>query len=141
MISFKQYDEFCLAEAKRALPQPEALQQKSFQDVSAALGKGKTTAMLKHKWFTEYGSWDKAYKHGVNSTQFHEVEVYPYMSSVHKTAEGRVRPTTMLRFHFADSGKVNQVHKFIRDKEPSSEEQRHPGAGWRYVKSWKDNDE
>lgn len=136
MISFKVY----LDEAKRALPQEQPLQQKSFQDVSAAIGKGKTTSMLKHKWFTNYQGYEKAYKHGVSPTQFHEVEVYPYMTSVHKTEDNKIRPTTMLRFHFSDSAKVNQVHKFTRSKEPSSEEKRDPGTGWRYVTSWKDDE-
>ena len=124
-------------EAKRPLPQASELKQKSFADISAELGKGKTTALVKHKWFMDYSSYDKAYKHGVDRGQFHEVEVYPYMASVHKNEEGKVRPTTMLRFHFADAGKVSQVHKFIRDKEPGEEERRNPGTGWRYVKSWK----
>lgn len=135
MITFKQH----IDEAKRALPQPQPLQQKSFQDVAAALGKGKINAMLKHKWFTDYNHWEKAYKHGVTPTQFHEVEVYPYMTSVHKTDDNKIRPTTMLRFHFSDSGRINQIHKFIRNKEPSSEEKRDPGTGWRYVKSWKND--
>lgn len=135
MITFKEY----LEEAK--LPSPEPTTQKSFEAVSKALGKGKTSAMMKHKWFAEYSSWDKAYKHGVSKSNFHEVEVYPYMSSVHKTPEGNVRPTTMLRFHFADSGKVAQVHKFMRDKEPSEEEKRNPGSGWKHVKSWKKEEE
>ena len=135
MITFKQY----IDEAK--LSPPEPTKQKSFQDVSKDLGKGKTNAMLKHTWFTEYGTWEKAYKHGVSKTNFHEVEVYPYMSSVHKTPEGSIRPTTMLRFHFADSGKVTQVHKFIRNKEPGAEEKNNPGTGWIYVKSWKKEEE
>lgn len=123
MITFKEY----LEEAKLATPEPTS--QKSFQDVSKALGKGKTNAMLKHKWFTEYGQWEKAYKHGVSSSNFHEVEVYPYMPSVHTTPEGNVRPTTMLRFHFSDKG-VTQIHKFMRDKDPKSD--------WKHVKSLKE---
>ena len=136
MITFKDY----ISEAKRPLPQQQPLQQKSFQDVSSAIGKGKTTAMIKHKWFTQYQGFEKAYKHGVGSTQFHEVEVYPYMTSIHKTDDNKIRPTTMLRFHFSDSAKVSQVHKFIRDKEPSAEEKRNPGGGWRYATSWKDEE-
>lgn len=127
-------------EARRPLPQPSSLEQKSFGDVSAALGKGKTTALLKHPWFNEYSSYDKAYKHGVDRAQFHEVEVYPYMDSVHRNAEGKIRPTIMLRFHFSDSGKISQVHKYMRDKEPGEEEKMHPGSGWRHVKSWKKSD-
>lgn len=122
MITFKEY----LEEAKLAAPEPST--QKSFADVSKALGKGKTNAMLKHKWYTEYGQGEKAYKHGVSSSNFHEVEVYPYMPSVHQTPEGKVRPTTMLRFHFSDKG-VIQVHKFMRDKDPKSD--------WKHVKSLK----
>lgn len=126
MITFKEY----LEEAKLSPPEPTS--QKSFQDVSKSLGKGKTNSMLKHKWFTEYSSWDKAYKHGVDRANFHEVEVYPYMSNVHTTPEGNVRPTTMLRFHFSDT-KVSQVHKFMRDKDPKSD--------WKHVKSWKTDKE
>lgn len=122
------------------LPEPSPMQQKSAEDVSKALGKGKTNAMMKHKWMHDYHSYDKAYKHGVSRTQHHEVEVYPYMKSHHTTPEGHVRPTTMLRFHFKDSGHVAQVHKFVRDKEPSEHEKRHPGTGWKHVKSWKDED-
>lgn len=126
MITFKQH----LEEAK--LPEPSEMKQKSFEDVSKALGKGKTSAMIKHKWFADYSSYDKAYKHGVSKTNFHEVEVYPYMKSVHTTPQGSVRPDTMLRFHFADSGKVTQVHKFMRPKDSSD---------WKHVKSWKKAEE
>lgn len=119
-----------MMEAKSSLPSPEPLAQKSFQDVSKSLGKGKTNAMLKHPWLKEYGSWDQAYKHGVSSSNFHEVEVYPYMRSSHTTSDGKVRPTTMLRFHFSDKG-VSQVHKFTRDKDNLT-------SNWKHSKSWKE---
>lgn len=126
MRSFTDY----IQEAK--LPAPSPVKQKSFNDVQDALGKGKTNAMLKHKWMSDYSMYEKAYKHGVDNANFHHVEVYPYMPSLHTTPEGKVRPNIMLRFHFADSNKVAQVHKFIRDKDPSSD--------WKHAKSWKQDD-
>jgi hypothetical protein len=131
MLNLKQFIE----ESK--LPTPEPSTQKSFEDVSKAIGKARTNALQKHKWMGDYHGFEKAYKHGVNRSQSHEVEVYPYMKAHHTTSDGNIRPTTMLRFHFSDSGKVMQAHKFMRDKEPSEQERSNPGTGWRHVTSWK----
>jgi uncharacterized protein YodC (DUF2158 family) len=126
MITFKDY----LEEAK--YPEHSPMTQKSVDDVKKALGAGKFNAMAKHKWFSEYGSYEKAYKHGVSRSGFHEVEVYPYMKDVHTTPEGAVRPTTMLTFHFSPT-KVTQVHKFTRGQEKD--------ASWKHAKSWKKDEE
>jgi uncharacterized protein YodC (DUF2158 family) len=126
MIKFKDY----LDEAK--YPEHSPMAQKSVDDVKKALGAGKFNSMAKHKWFSEYGSYEKAYKHGVSRAGFHEVEVYPYMKDVHTTPEGAVRPTTMLTFHFSPT-KVTQVHKFTRGQEKD--------ASWKHTKSWKTDEE
>jgi hypothetical protein len=109
-------------------PEHSPMAQKSVNDVKSALGAGKFNLMSNHKWFREYGSYEKAYKHGVTRAGFHEVEVYPYMKEVHTTSDGAVRPTTMLTFHFSPT-KVTQVHKFTRGLEKD--------ASWKHTKSWK----
>lgn len=129
-----------VAEGKN-LPEPQPLEQKTFNELQAALGKTATNSLVKHPWYAEYGMYEKAYKHGVDGSNFHEVMVYPYMPDIHTTAEGKIRPTIMLQFSFSHRGKVIQVHKFIRDKEPSKEELRHPGSGWRLAKSWKNQED
>jgi hypothetical protein len=129
----KKFNEFIKEER---YPEHQPMEQKSANDVAAALGKAKTNAMINHKAFREYDSFDKAYKHGVSRSGFHEVHVFPYMHNIHKTEEGHIRPTTMLKFHFKAGGAVSQVHKFIRSEKPSEEEKQRHGTDWKFVKTY-----
>jgi len=136
MLSFLQY----FKEAKVST-EHKPMEQVRDTDLPGLIGKGAFTSLSKHPWLKDYSTWHKAWKHGVDRVGFHTVEVYPYFPHAHTTPDGRVRPETMLRFtisHFGPTGKVRQVDKYIRDKEPNENEKRFgPTAGWNYVKSWK----
>lgn len=128
MKSFKQH----YTEAKVSVePKEVALVQP--RDLPSLLGKGAFNSLIKHPWMKEWSAYDHAWKHGVDRSGFHTVELYPYMRGVHTTPDGKVRPTTMLQFtisHFGASGKVIQARKYIRTSDPNSE--------WKFVKAWKD---
>lgn len=120
--------------------EPKDLTQVRETDLPGLLGKGAFNSMVKHPWMKDWSSYEKAWKHGVSRAGFHTVEMYPYMKEVHAVAGG-IRPEHKLVFgvsHFGPSGKVVQVQKWYRPKEPNEAEKRHgPSAGWTHVKSWK----
>lgn len=108
MISLKDY----LAEAKLPDPFPNTLMDA--KEVQSRLGARKWNAMIKHKWFTQYSSYQKFYKYSVSDANFQKVEVYPYFPDVHRTPEGKIRPDFMLQFDFGLSTSIINVHKFRR---------------------------
>jgi hypothetical protein len=65
------------------------------------LGKGKTNAMLRHPWFQRYSSYEKAYRYARDRWGFVTVDMFPYMTSVNKTADGSIRPTIYVSFIFS----------------------------------------
>lgn len=136
MITFKEY----LTEAS---PAEKEITQVAEKDLVKILGKGKVNALAKHPWFKEYSNWEKAFRHGVSRAGFHIIEVLPYFGHTHTTAEGKIRPTTMLVFTFSYGGtKVIQVYKYIRDKDPTEDEKKHgTRASWRIAKQWKDDED
>lgn len=132
----KAFVEF-LSEAKVSTEESDRKQLKA-QELQTTIGKGAFNSLIKHPWFTGYSSYEKAYVHRVDGAGFHHVEVFPYMPSINVTSEGKIRPEFRLEFvisHFGKTGKVVQVHKFMRSKEPTPNE---IGGGWRHVNSWKD---
>lgn len=129
-----------LAQEARVSTEPKELIQVSGTDLPGLLGKGAFNSLIKHPWMSDWHAYKKAWKHGVSRSGFHTVEMYPYMEEVH-SVEGGIRPEHKLVFsisHFGPSGKVVQVQKWHRPKEPNEQEKRHgPSAGWKHVKSWK----
>jgi GNAT superfamily N-acetyltransferase len=103
------------------------------------LGKGKTNAMLRHPWFQRYSSYEKAYRYARDRWGFVTVDMFPYMTSVNKTADGSIRPTIYVSFIFSYTGpKVVQAHQFRRDQEPDEFEKRNPvTGGWKHGSTWK----
>jgi len=103
------------------------------------LGKGKTNAMLRHPWFQRYSSYEKAYRYARDRWGFVTVDMFPYMPSVNKTADGSIRPTIYVSFVFSYTGpKVVQAHQFRRDQEPDEFEKRNPvTGGWKHGSTWK----
>ena len=103
------------------------------------LGKGKTNAMLRHPWFQRYSSYEKAYRYARDRWGFVTVDMFPYMTSVNKTADGSIRPTIYVSFVFSYTGpKVVQAHQFRRDQEPDEFEKRNPvTGGWKHGSTWK----
>jgi GNAT superfamily N-acetyltransferase len=103
------------------------------------LGKGKTNAMLRHPWFQRYSSYEKAYRYARDRWGFVTVDMFPYMPSVNKTADGSIRPTIYVSFIFSYTGpKVVQAHQFRRDQEPDEFEKRNPvTGGWKHGSTWK----
>ena len=103
------------------------------------LGKGKTNAMLRHPWFQRYSSYEKAYRYARDRWGFVTVDMFPYMTSVNKTANGSIRPTIYVSFIFSYTGpKVVQAHQFRRDQEPDEFEKRNPvTGGWKHGSTWK----
>ena len=103
------------------------------------LGKGKTNAMLRHPWFQRYNSYEKAYRYARDRWGFVTVDMFPYMPSVNKTADGSIRPTIYVSFIFSYTGpKVVQAHQFRRDQEPDEFEKRNPvTGGWKHGSTWK----
>lgn len=103
------------------------------------LGKGKTNAMLRHPWFQRYSSYEKAYRYARDRWGFVTVDMFPYMTSVNKTADGSIRPTIYVSFIFSYTGpKVVQAHQFRRDQDPDEFEKRNPvTGGWKHGSTWK----
>lgn len=123
--------------------EPKNMVQTKSADLPELIGKSAFNSLIKHPWMNDIGSYEKAWKHGVDSTGFHKVEVYPYFPDIHKTPDGKIRPTLMYQFtisHFGGKGRVIQCIKYVRDEEPDENEKRYgPSAGWKHVKSWKTN--
>lgn len=103
-----------------------------------AIGRGKVNSIAKHPWMKEIANYQHAYKYGVSPAGFDYVEIYAYMSSIHTTPEGKIRPETMLKFTLSYSGRsVVQVDKYFRSREPNDMEKRFgPSAGWKHLKTW-----
>ena len=109
------------------------------QELVKLLGKGKTTAMLKHPWFQRYSNWQKAYRYAKDKWGFVTVDLFPYFTNINKTADGRIRPTNYISFIFSyGSPKIVQAHHFTREQEPDEFELRNPvTGGWKHGKTWK----
>jgi FMN phosphatase YigB (HAD superfamily) len=103
------------------------------------LGKGKTDSMLRHPWFQKYSSYEKAYRYARDRWGFVTVDMFPYMTSVNKTANGSIRPTIWVSFVFSSTGrKVVQAHQFRRGQEPDEFEKHNPvTGGWKHSDTWK----
>jgi hypothetical protein len=90
----------------------------TLSELSAILGKARLQAMQKHLWYRRHCPPDMkvAYKHGTDRLGYHEVEVYPYDSDKDRMEDGKIRPTKMIRFEFANapSYRVTNAHLFTR---------------------------
>ena len=113
------------------------------KELVAMLGKGKVKSLVTNPFFKEYSSYQKAFKHGVSPAGFPWVEVYFYFASVHKTADGKIRPQLMVKFVFGYTGwKIINAHKYLRSKVPGERELKWgPSAGWEHHSDWKKSDD
>lgn len=140
MIKFSEY----LQEASKISTAEKPLTQVKATDLEGLIGKGAFNSLIKHPWMKDWSAYEKAWKHGVSRAGFHTVEMYPYMKEVH-SVNGGIRPEHKFVFgisHFGAVGKVVQVEKWYRPKEPNDNEKRFgPSAGWTHVKDWKKRDE
>lgn len=113
--------------------------QVSDKELVELLGNAKTKSLLTNPFFRDYSNYQRAYKYGVDKIGFPWVEAYFYFDSIHKTAEGKIRPEIMVKFVFSYSGsKIINAHKHTRAKVPDEMEKKWgPSAGWRHLSDWK----
>ena len=87
--------------------------QITVKELQSMIGKGAFSSLLKHPWFTRYSSYEKAYVHSIDGAGFHHVEVFPYMPSINRTADGKIRPEFRLEFVISHFGKTGRVLKIL----------------------------
>ena len=114
------------------LHEPFTMVRMTDREVKAKLGAQRFTSLLKNKWFSLHTPQykERAYKLGVDKLGYFELEVYSYGEE--DKVEGKYKPKTFVRFHFAGY-KVTQAHLFKRSDAV--------GEPWVWKYSWKDDND